>query len=349
MCISPMMENASPLAESRGSRPFMGDFEEATAISAGGRGTKRRRINTLSDSFTRRKRSSTACHFCRLRKTKCDNVKPVCGFCRDNGAVCVYSDTEAIPGDYTRTNDSGATCLQETKSGNEEIIARLDEIKRLLLRPGSTGLDLPFQLAVTPSTPVVQQTPHTQYTAPHTKDRGLEAGIDSLNDHRFPHPYAAARCEKLLSWPIFDGLISTEHAAIESFICDTQHEFVDDEEDLDESDSSPDFRPECVNSWHTAHRSAHATTFQGRGISDDAFVPLCSKFLAHVYPRNPILKADELMQYAKAAAENGLSWDAPSCLVVSVSFSWIELFLTHGEVSRVCSRFLHHALGKTAF
>lgn len=37
-----------------------------------------------------RKRSVRACHLCRARKTKCDNVQPTCGFCASIGANCSY-------------------------------------------------------------------------------------------------------------------------------------------------------------------------------------------------------------------------------------------------------------------
>lgn len=39
-----------------------------------------------------RKRASKACNTCRLRKTKCNNERPVCGFCQSLGAVCGYDE-----------------------------------------------------------------------------------------------------------------------------------------------------------------------------------------------------------------------------------------------------------------
>ena len=32
----------------------------------------------------------SACLVCRGRKTKCDNQRPQCGFCKQTGAECVY-------------------------------------------------------------------------------------------------------------------------------------------------------------------------------------------------------------------------------------------------------------------
>ncbi|KAH8690338.1 hypothetical protein BGW36DRAFT_307812 [Talaromyces proteolyticus] len=40
-----------------------------------------------------RKRASQACHTCRFRRTKCDNVRPACTACLKLGAECVYGYT----------------------------------------------------------------------------------------------------------------------------------------------------------------------------------------------------------------------------------------------------------------
>ncbi|SPO06992.1 related to quinate transport protein [Cephalotrichum gorgonifer] len=55
----------------------------------------RKRARRLSsDSRYPRKRSVRACHVCRARKTKCDNVQPTCGFCASLGIQCSYDSTE---------------------------------------------------------------------------------------------------------------------------------------------------------------------------------------------------------------------------------------------------------------
>ncbi|KAK9311942.1 hypothetical protein V1524DRAFT_387052 [Lipomyces starkeyi] len=41
-----------------------------------------------------RKRAVTACQVCRFRKTKCDNSRPVCGFCQKSGERCVFEAPE---------------------------------------------------------------------------------------------------------------------------------------------------------------------------------------------------------------------------------------------------------------
>jgi hypothetical protein len=39
-----------------------------------------------------RRRAVTACQVCRLRKTKCDNMRPSCGFCLRVNKTCIYDD-----------------------------------------------------------------------------------------------------------------------------------------------------------------------------------------------------------------------------------------------------------------
>lgn len=56
--------------------------------------TKRRRLSSsnsipIKTTNTRRK---TACQACRLRKIKCDAVRPTCGICKASDAMCKYTD-----------------------------------------------------------------------------------------------------------------------------------------------------------------------------------------------------------------------------------------------------------------
>ncbi|CAK7213458.1 Zcf27p [Sporothrix bragantina] len=47
----------------------------------------------IAGSYQRTKAPS-ACLVCRTRKTKCDNVRPVCGFCQRTGGDCHYNESE---------------------------------------------------------------------------------------------------------------------------------------------------------------------------------------------------------------------------------------------------------------
>ena len=52
----------------------------------------RKRPNPSSRLSYPRKRAIRACQKCRVRRTKCDNVRPSCTACLDLGAECVYSE-----------------------------------------------------------------------------------------------------------------------------------------------------------------------------------------------------------------------------------------------------------------
>lgn len=52
----------------------------------------RKRSNPSSRLSYPRKRAIRACQKCRVRRTKCDNVRPACTACLDLGAECVYSE-----------------------------------------------------------------------------------------------------------------------------------------------------------------------------------------------------------------------------------------------------------------
>ncbi|KAK5697751.1 hypothetical protein LTR17_023838 [Elasticomyces elasticus] len=59
--------------------------------------SKRRRLDiaAVQDPDTRKGKSrrKNACQSCRLRKIKCDNVRPSCGICQAVGSSCLYTDS----------------------------------------------------------------------------------------------------------------------------------------------------------------------------------------------------------------------------------------------------------------
>ncbi|KAF9875180.1 hypothetical protein CkaCkLH20_07446 [Colletotrichum karsti] len=249
--------------------------------------TKRKRITEpdAGRSYTRRKRAATACGFCRLRKTKCDNVRPVCGFCKHHGATCVYGDEEVDeagnPTNQNRGEDASAVILE-----------RLDEIKQLLQSSPKTSGDAAAHSAY-----------HREPTLP--AGAGPSPGNNVFEDNPGQADrwntsrtlYSALRCESMLRWPVFDGMIPEEDARIESFILEFGTDLNDEPR-------------------HEGGTSNVSLATAGSGVREDAFVPLCQRFLMHVHPRNPILEGKELMSYARRAAEHGVGWDSPSCLVL---------------------------------
>lgn len=66
----------------------------------GDSGIPRKRSNPSSRLSYPRKRAIRACQKCRVRRTKCDNVRPSCTACLDLGAECIYS--EGDPSTYAK-------------------------------------------------------------------------------------------------------------------------------------------------------------------------------------------------------------------------------------------------------
>ncbi|SPO01821.1 uncharacterized protein DNG_04494 [Cephalotrichum gorgonifer] len=247
-----------------------------------------KRPKLTSAAFTRRKRAVAACQFCRLRKTKCDTVKPVCGFCRNQKAKCVYAD-EADEADGQA----------ESRHRHEEILARFDELKSLLQTRDSGQ----------PAVSAPAQSPQSHGTPATISDIGTPASLLASRSSASPlwPSYMASSCESLLRWPIFEGIVTDRDARINSFVFGPYNSH---ECQVSPSPRAPAFGLQNARIGRDA--------LLRPTVQEEALVPLCQKFLAHVHPRNPILEPAELMSYAKSAAENGLGWDAPSCLVLIV-------------------------------
>ncbi|RSL91448.1 hypothetical protein CDV31_015465 [Fusarium ambrosium] len=251
--------------------------------------SKRRRLNTTD--FAQRKRAAEACQFCRVRKTKCDSARPRCGFCVRNNATCIYKEVQ-------HTVETIPVQVQHEAAPNAEVIARLEEIKEILLRGSQKTYD-------TSSPTIATDPPETDNIFPATTPNPWArfshiANNSSSKGRRFP--YAALRCEGLLKWPCLADVIPQSATNIDSFLF------------------SPEYR-EVRKIQGTNH---------GRGINEHALVPLCEKFLITAHPRNPILDDQELLCHARRATGHGLDWDSSTCLVLlacalgSYATPWIK-------------------------
>ncbi|KAM5345649.1 hypothetical protein ACJ41O_011510 [Fusarium nematophilum] len=249
----------------------------------GGQGNKRQRTAAMYH----RKRAVTACQSCRLRKTKCDNVRPVCGFCSRNGAQCVYPGADT--NDYSTYDPASLT-----------ILDRINHVVSLLeSRPLAVLVNDPQSVDE-----ARRASEHSSTITPQVSQRVLSvspAGMQNEANAHLPHdilqaldnpgfPSATNNCESILHWPIYDGLVPD----IQSFVLES-------EQDVDASGTEP--RPTRGGSL-------------GRGVQEDDFIPLSKKFLAYVHVKNPILDVADYKSKVRDAAENGPRWDGPSCLVL---------------------------------
>ncbi|CAH0058243.1 unnamed protein product [Clonostachys solani] len=160
-----------------------------------------------------RKRAVTACQPCRLRKTRCDNVRPTCGFCSKNGAQCTYP--EANNGDYSTFDPAS--------------LAILDRINHVV-----SLLETQSQEPVANDGPSASGSSHAPHhssiptPADSTRSSSNLSDEDILLAFDVPDfPSSINNCESILRWPVFEGLVPDIH----SFVLD-----------LDDTDAGRDDR-----------------------------------------------------------------------------------------------------------
>ena len=97
-----------------------------------------------------------------------------------------------------------------------------------------------------------------------------------------------------LTWPIFGGKF-TQDSLIRTI-----------------------FNPDEPKDGALSSGSADALQVPGGLLSlpDERIPILIERFLDCVHTKNPILDVESLLQHGKKAAENGLGWDAHSCLIL---------------------------------
>ncbi|KAJ5818086.1 hypothetical protein N7474_003677 [Penicillium riverlandense] len=238
---------------------------------------------TLSKRRESRTRAPTACQTCRNRKTRCDNVRPVCSYCVMQGTQCLYPETSPRP------PQTGFD------SSSHEILQRLGHITALLediRQEGSSGstvfsnrslkdslLDMTLRNASPLTDPLSGSNIHGSSSTGIEEERG--------SDHDPLLHYTANAPEYMLRWPIFNKVTTESERHVRSFLLDS----LDNQPQLDNQSSSV-------------------------GVIQDDIIRLCQEYLNLNHRRNPILDAEKLMQYAGEVVEQGIGWDGPSCQVL---------------------------------
>ncbi|KAJ5793485.1 hypothetical protein N7457_000084 [Penicillium paradoxum] len=242
----------------------------------------------VEPKFTRKRevrtRAPTACQTCRLRKTRCDNTRPICSYCAVQGVECNYPETS--PPQNQASFDSGNPSNQEVLQRLNHIAGLLEEIKS----EGSTNSSTRslkesfFELGVQHTSPIADSLSGSNTQGDSTAsfdDRGTD------NDPRIL--YMASSGENMLRWPIFNKVITEAEKHIRSFL-------------LDSLDNQPHTMP--------------APRQVGIGSFVDEIPRLCRKYFMLCHRRNPILDLENLDRYAKEVTVQGLGWDGPSCQVL---------------------------------
>ncbi|KAH6976162.1 hypothetical protein BKA56DRAFT_488860 [Ilyonectria sp. MPI-CAGE-AT-0026] len=88
-------------------------------------GGRKRARQSSSDAKYPRKRSLRACHVCRARKTKCDNVQPTCGFCASLNIPCSF---DAVEKDHSSFDPASLEILRQLG----QIISSQDDLLQIV-------------------------------------------------------------------------------------------------------------------------------------------------------------------------------------------------------------------------
>ncbi|KZL84807.1 vegetative cell wall protein gp1 [Colletotrichum incanum] len=242
-------------------------------------GNKRRRTSGMYQ----RRRAVAACGPCRVRKTKCDNVRPACGFCQRNGGHCTYPDTS---NDFSTFDPASLAILDRIN----HVVSLLETRPQLPMDNFDSTVTLP-QPTMSPTS--ISGQPTSTSVAANEEAAHAPDGLPDEDMIRLDIADSAAaspNCEAILKWPIFRDVVPE----VESFIL----ELGDDDQE------SPD-RLKPVTAGNL-----------GRGVQEDDFTVLSKKFLAYVHVKNPILDVADFKTHVRDAAECGPRWDGPSCLVL---------------------------------
>ncbi|KAH6611694.1 hypothetical protein C7974DRAFT_407198 [Boeremia exigua] len=247
--------------------------------------------------FYPRKRALVACHVCRRKKTKCDNVRPSCGSCRELKIDCRYGDLKFDNSTYD--------------PASIEILDQLGAMRRLLEVQNAHLLGIvsnPYQVdhisplpplngltddhSASPSSAIASQ---KHYDGLYRYEPRKEAVL--LSESLDFAETALGKCEDVLEWPVFQG--EFHRSETETLIFNP---------DMARGDQS-------VSTWSVSCESDRSSRCS-RGIQDEETLALVEKFFLNVHIKNPILNVSETMSMAKDAMEHGFKWDAPSCLVL---------------------------------
>jgi hypothetical protein len=183
-------------------------------------------------------------------------------------------------------------CLNQIMKSQEDILARLH-------RNESNKTHSPPRRALSH---ILESSPDA-LIAKNTRASAIPHPSWESSANYLKIPLSQTTPDTLLSWPIFEALYPSNcfHTAI--FESDDYSVAIgDDDSEMFLSDH-----------YLPAARAATADF-------DEADIPrLTNRFLSLVHTKNPILDERTLRTMASTAADEGLRWNGPSCLVVCIS------------------------------
>lgn len=233
---------------------------------------------------------------CRSRKTKCDNRRPVCGFCAATGGECSYSDDGQ---DHSRLDRGSLLILQrigELEQSLAKLITETGASNSASLDPRS-ALSAP---AITDTRRAAQPSPTPDSHNPSLRPKGEEvAPVAGFGNGQGDNPPTAdviqasteMTVESVLAWPVFQPVLIEPYPRLLTLLGQTR-------------------RP-----THTEDEPPYDRDFE---IDAQAVEQLVANFLSSNHIKNPIFDVATLWENARLFLENGPRWDGRSCLVVSI-------------------------------
>ncbi|KAG5804342.1 hypothetical protein H9Q74_009886 [Fusarium xylarioides] len=239
---------------------------------------KRRRIDRQRPDVTySRKRAIAACRICRVKKIKCNNVRPVCGSCVSSQSTCVYEGPEE---DHSSFDPASIAILQRLN----QVLESVGDIPGII----KANVEIALKNTALPPSPASRVV------------LGVDAFSDSegLNSDDITAPSGILSVESVLGWPILAGIVAPGH--ILEALSDTKAG-----------------RGHASSLTCGADNVSGCNAELRRTTVDEKEIPrLVCQFLQHVHPVNPILDVDEISSYSLGISETGITWDGESCIVL---------------------------------
>ncbi|KAF4970536.1 hypothetical protein FSARC_2445 [Fusarium sarcochroum] len=259
--------------------------QEATTPGPVQESSRKRQRSDVSrrDVAYPRKRAITACRQCRARKVKCNNARPTCGNCDASKASCSYEDTQ----DFSTFDPASIVIIDKLS----QVLSRLDQIQTPVTGPFPVSTQVGV---VQPSNPLTTNDTADQSSPGHRGNPEQDQISDEQQD-QLHIPSSKTNVDSILQWPIFGNRYPP------NYLTDAVYE-------LEAYDGGEGHNLSSSKLGSTKTRSI--------GIDEDGISDLVRRFLDLVYIKNPILDIDTICAYTQNVVEDGLRWDAPSCLVL---------------------------------
>jgi hypothetical protein len=280
-----------------------------------------RTASRAAASYNRR-RAGHACVICRSRKTKCDNQRPICGFCAATGGNCQYVDSDpsqldrcslaiiqriselesSLVNHIDKTLKQRGPAPADASSGSDHLLHSPDgwpqsasEIVHREVAQGAEAFDF--------NTNPIEKANQNQYDRAKADENGPP--------HDMPPSSETLRqasemfIESVLRWPIFSEAAPHLKESLEMPIAEV----------LGPSERS--------GTGSRGDKGRTGSTLPN--LDADVINHLIGNFLENNHVKNPVLDVKSLRMDAREFAESGPLWDGRSCLIVSD----VPLYLRH--------------------